>query len=314
MHRVFIFGVPWGVCLAAAVVALVIAASRRRGRAACVRPMRVVYPPRPVAPPALPVRPAGGGSVRRYVWGVVIMLILVAAALRVVRLTESDSPPLAARPPDFSWMYTPAQPPAVEPPQVEPPAKVEPRARVESRRKPRDWWKAAAKPAAEPAPAPAEPAAPPQTWEVERGSVLSQADSQEAIHDAVGQSIKDRLGLDQPPPPKFLANPGWVRIEQKTREPIGKTAPNGEDVVRITYHVELTPQGWAELAREQRADRAGDRMEGAARGLGLLTILLGAVAGYIRLDDWTKGYYSGRLFAVAAVVVAALGVVILRPF
>jgi hypothetical protein len=43
-------------------------------------------------------------------------------------------------------------------------------------------------------------------------------------------------------------------------------------------------------------------MELAGRGLGLLTLLLGAVAAYIRLDDWTKGYYSGRLFLAAALL------------
>ena len=61
----------------------------------------------------------------------------------------------------------------------------------------------------------------------------------------------------------------------------------------------MTPHGWQELSRLERADRSGERMEEAARGLGLLTVLLGAVAAYVRLDEWTKGYYSGRLFLAA---------------
>jgi len=190
-----------------------------------------------------------------------------------------------------------------------PPAKVEQRARAESRQRVKNWMKPA-----RPAPAPEEPAGPPQTWEVERGSVLSQVDSREAILDAVRQSVQTRLDMSEPPSRKFVGNAAWVRIEQKLKEPIHQTAPGGEDVFRIVYQVELTPQGWAELGREQRADRAGERMEVAARGLGLLTVLLGAVAGYIRMDEWTKGYYSGRLMLAAAAVVAVLGAVILRPF
>jgi len=55
------------------------------------------------------------------------------------------------------------------------------------------------------------------------------------------------------------------------------------------------------------------RARTAALGLGLVTVLLGAVAGYVRLDEWTKGYYTGRLFlaAVAVVVAAGAGVVLL---
>jgi hypothetical protein len=36
----------------------------------------------------------------------------------------------------------------------------------------------------------------------------------------------------------------------------------------------------------------------------VVVIALGALAGYIRLDEFTKGYYTGRLRALAVVLVA----------
>ena len=33
-----------------------------------------------------------------------------------------------------------------------------------------------------------------------------------------------------------------------------------------------------------------------------------AIAGYVRLDEWSKGYYSGLLKAVAVLAVAGIGV------
>ena len=51
-------------------------------------------------------------------------------------------------------------------------------------------------------------------------------------------------------------------------------------------------------------------MAWAACGLGLLTILLGGIAAYIRLDEWTKGYYSGRLFLAASALATGLAFLI----
>ena len=35
--------------------------------------------------------------------------------------------------------------------------------------------------------------------------------------------------------------------------------------------------------------------------------MLGAVAGYVRLDEWTKGYYTGRLRLAAVVLIGLAG-------
>ena len=54
----------------------------------------------------------------------------------------------------------------------------------------------------------------------------------------------------------------------------------------------------------------GNRRWQAGRGLGGLLIILLAVIGYVRLDDWTKGYISLPL-KLAAAAVAIAGPVIL---
>jgi hypothetical protein len=39
--------------------------------------------------------------------------------------------------------------------------------------------------------------------------------------------------------------------------------------------------------------------------LAVLVLILAAVAGYIRADEWTRGYYTGRLRVLAVGAVAA---------
>jgi hypothetical protein len=58
---------------------------------------------------------------------------------------------------------------------------------------------------------------------------------------------------------------------------------------------------------KRRIYNAEERMELAARILGCLVALLAVVAGYIRLDEITKGFYSGWLRLAAAGVLAVVG-------
>ena len=48
----------------------------------------------------------------------------------------------------------------------------------------------------------------------------------------------------------------------------------------------------------------GQRLGWLARVVAGLVALLAAVAGYIRLEEWSKGYYTGWLKLAAAVAVA----------
>jgi hypothetical protein len=159
------------------------------------------------------------------------------------------------------------------------------------------WWKA-------PAPAPAPQGEPVRSWTIEQAifPAAPEVNARDELYEKIGDRLKRDLSLRRAPGLRIVGNPAFVRIEELGREVHQDRDPKLGELVSVRYTVELTPQGWAELDREQRADRAGNRMELAGRGLGLLTLLLGAVAAYIRLDDWTKGYYSGRLFLAAALL------------
>jgi hypothetical protein len=313
MVRAMHLGLPAWPLIACAAVAVILVMKRRRRQALTViraprqfvpAARQVIYPP--VYPAA--VQRSGGGHAGRYIWGLVVVLIVLgAAALGLTRRTafydrQAFSPAIRAVPAsDFTWVQD-AAPPAVPEPRFTPPAAPEPPAYRAA--KPENWMKKKKAPPVQTTPGPA--------WagNFERNCIAPLADSREEILETVRQGLARTLNLRQAPSPEFVGNAGWVRISETERKPLEKQDEIVGDVVHINYHVEMTDEGAAELTREQRADRAGERLGLALGGLGLLTALLGAVAAYIRLDEWTKGYYSGRLFLAATILVAVFGVVI----
>ena len=94
--------------------------------------------------------------------------------------------------------------------------------------------------------------------------------------------------------------------------------PDMKNFHRVSLNVTITPQAWQRILEEQHNDlqrlRYGIMKH---RRLVLLTIMIGlvallaTVAGYIRVDEWSKGYYTTwlRLAAMTCVgaVVAAAG-------
>src|SRR5581483_8812515 len=94
------------------------------------------------------------------------------------------------------------------------------------------------------------------------------------------------LHLDHALEPDFVKSK--LRYDY-SQEPGPKVEGVGE-TVRVVAKVEMTKKAWDELSKAERSARAKERMDVVARGLAVLTALLGAVAGYIRLDEWTKGY------------------------
>jgi len=280
----------------------VLLSSRRRAlrsyrQAAAVVPLVRPAPPRPVLRVPQPpiVRPVEGNHVRRYVWGVAVLLIVVAAAVFSLS-TVADQPPAFV--PQSARVVTPAPPgyaPAVQVAEQRPPAKK------------RDWWK---KEKERP------PVEPIRAWTIEQHTfpAAPEVNTRGDLLEKIGDRLRGDLSLRNTPSPQFVGNPAWVRIGEVGREIHAERDPKLGEVVTVRYSVELTPQGWQALADEQRVDRASSRMEFAARGVALLTLLLGVVAAYVRLDDWTKGYYSGRLFLAAAALAAVGGTMLVVPW
>jgi hypothetical protein len=83
------------------------------------------------------------------------------------------------------------------------------------------------------------------------------------------------------------------------------------DTFVVKMDLELTPEVARELLLADRSSESMWRMQVLARFVGVLVVLFGCVAGYIRIDEYTKGYYTGRLRVLAVLVVVAAGFVLI---
>jgi hypothetical protein len=72
-----------------------------------------------------------------------------------------------------------------------------------------------------------------------------------------------------------------------------------------TLTIELGDSQLKAAFEENHHERVQTRLWQAGRGLGGLLIILLAIVGYVRLDDWTKGYISLPLKLTAAAVAIA---------
>ncbi|MBV9125845.1 MAG: hypothetical protein JO112_21040 [Planctomycetes bacterium] len=93
------------------------------------------------------------------------------------------------------------------------------------------------------------------------------------------------------------------RAEPKKVEPCDEF-PNGL-VEQYTVQVAVTADLQREMADLARRAQMQERMLLLAKLLAVLVGLLGVAAGYVRLDEWSKGYYTGWLRLAAAGFVAA---------
>jgi hypothetical protein len=245
----------------------------------------------------------GGASMRRFFWGVVIGLIFVLALTTGVRQVRME-PLTAAR------VYESAQ--MREAAEQEMQAVTE---KTEILAPPPSGYKTSARPPAwfKPEPHPTADAAPKWHATIPQSTFPSvrELNPRDELLESIAGRLQADLHLHAAPSRGFVSNSRYVRTIKTERKTLDEKDPKYGEVETITTEVELTPDGWQELGRMERFARSETRMEWAARGLGLFTVLLGAIAAFVRLDDWTKGYYSGRLFLAATSIVAGLGFAIL---
>ncbi len=80
-------------------------------------------------------------------------------------------------------------------------------------------------------------------------------------------------------------------------------------VMQVPLYVELTPAKGELIVEQDKQFRVENRMNHLLKIFGGLVVLLAAVAGYMRLDEWSKGYYTGvlRVAAVIFIVASAAG-------
>jgi hypothetical protein len=125
----------------------------------------------------------------------------------------------------------------------------------------------------------------------------AQEDALNKAHDYV---VRD-LGLNWNPTVEQLTRAGMVKLEGAPEE---KKLGAGEVVMRAVARVEITSQSHQQLESLARQQRSQHRHVLLARGLAGLVVLFVVVAGYLRLEDLTRGYYT-QLLRLAAIGVLA---------
>lgn len=131
----------------------------------------------------------------------------------------------------------------------------------------------------------------------------------EAAALALGSYLKERYpGFEWTPTEDFIVEQKIIVNEKQEEQHLtDKEAPI---MFTQTLSLELRESQLKAAFQENHKLRVESRLWRTGRGLAGLLIILLAVIGYVRLDDWTKGYISLPL-KLAAAAVAIAGPVIL---
>lgn len=100
------------------------------------------------------------------------------------------------------------------------------------------------------------------------------------------------------PPIEWKPTPQFVRkrlVRKHTEEVKKFTSTGGIDMHQVNLKLTITAEDLRQIEQEDRKFHAEHRLWIVGRGLGGLVLLLGAVAGFIRLDELTKGYITWPL-------------------
>ena len=178
---------------------------------------------------------------------------------------------------------------------------------------------------AAPTPAPAAPAKPeprpqaevakqstsgafPQQWTVTgRGEDLD-----EARAEALSRAESKVLAYLWERSPKIEWTPDSAYIEEHLIKRPAREAPRlkvADDlkVRQVELDVAITSDDYRDIKEQDRRYTMDRRMLWVGGGLAGLVALFSAVVGFIRVDEWTKGYYTRLLWLGAFVFVSATG-------
>jgi hypothetical protein len=160
-------------------------------------------------------------------------------------------------------------------------------------------------------PAAEEPVFP--VWNIkEAGQTLADAD--EMADKRALKEIQSYLE-QQSPPIRWQPTLEWVKDQQppllthRTVEE-GTLPTSGLHVHWVSYDVQLTPQAFRKILENDRQLTMQDRQFLLGKILAGLVAVFTAFAGYYRLEEATKGYYTNWLRLGAVGLVAAVGAAI----
>jgi hypothetical protein len=131
---------------------------------------------------------------------------------------------------------------------------------------------------------------------------------QEALQKAQIELVSYLRSLDPPlewEPPLSYIDQHLAKLSKP--DPPERDLGVGQPVSRWQIKVELTPRDRSDIQQQDREYRSQQRMLWLAKVLGGLVACFAAVAGYVHLDERTKGYYTNWLRLAAIGFVGAVG-------
>jgi hypothetical protein len=155
------------------------------------------------------------------------------------------------------------------------------------------------------------------TLSSERFATLAEAE--EHVTERALAFVRDRYREEFPLPGEWMAPVSLIEphgVKSLVGEELDKDFGNGlqTKMYRAHLRLELNSQLRDAVHDWWRGQVVSQRLTTLGTGLGMITVLLAATAGYFRLNALTQGQYGGRLklAAVALVGAAGLGVLALR--
>lgn len=146
------------------------------------------------------------------------------------------------------------------------------------------------------------------SWEVEgSGSTVSDAEQQalEKVYGSVATYLHSRF-------PSLQWTPSTDFIREKLVKNLAKDetrdVPDLGRVERVHLTVQVTPDDQKLILEKDRAYRVEHRALWLGQMLAAALVVLATIAGYVRLDEASKGYYSGWLRLAGTAVVATAAV------
>jgi hypothetical protein len=142
--------------------------------------------------------------------------------------------------------------------------------------------------------------------------MISQVEAQQDALKAAKLEVQTYLQAQDPPigwePPLDYVQSRLIKNslqkEEKDFDINGETLP----FCRYKLQVEINAEDQATIQAKAREGRMERRMVGLGKVLAGLVLLFAAVAGFLRLDDRTKGFYTGWLkLGVIALAAAVAG-------
>jgi hypothetical protein len=150
-------------------------------------------------------------------------------------------------------------------------------------------------------------------WTVKEGGQTLD-DAEEMAQKRALKEIQSFLE-QQSPPIRWQPTPEWIKDQQqpllKNRTTEEGTLPtSGLHVHWVSYDVQLTPQAYRKILENDRQLTMQERQFLLGKILAGLVAVFTAFAGYYRLEEATKGYYTNWLRLGAVGLVAAVGAAI----